>query len=423
MIHGREIFHGQSKVSDIDIALDESPTKNLLSILLAMENRGVIKIIQCLHYDVYECYYYILEFIFDGVIEFIHLDCMYDPIGIGRYGFRSANLLKNRHLEDGIYAPTSSSELVYLTIKKIVKGSFDYHSIKRIRSLYELDKNEGSFKLQQYLPKSMVDEIVGSDEDLTADDLNSRIYRYRRGIKRKKIESLDFRVVPGFFAQVLRMSKRLISPSGAFVVFLGPDGSGKTSMAELVVDKISSGYRKTSRFHWRPELLPKPRLVKLKTKEEILERPQLQSKYGVWVSVLRFGYYYIDFTVGYWVKLFPKKARTTLIIGERYYYDILVHPQRYGFKLPQRILNFGLLFVPSPDLVILLENEPEVIVARKDELPLYEVVRQLSQYKKILSGLKHSKVISTDGDIDEVAKKVAEAVLECTAMKNRRHYL
>jgi thymidylate kinase len=419
MIHGRDIFGGKADISDVDLVLGESPTGTLSTVLLRMQTEGLFKIVQCLHYDVYECYYYILAIDSVDGMTFLHLDCMHDSSGINGYFFPTAELLHKRRKDKGINAPSIAAEFIYLIVKKSHKGSLNESSKLSIESLYEVDTKGCVCILNKYFNDESAAYIIESVKKGNIDKSDVLFKIHQSWKKEGPARSLVLKSKRYLYV-ITRILRRVIKPSGVFVVFLGPDGSGKSTIAEGVLNAGCDGYRRTTHFHWRPELLPRPgrkRVVSDDSPDAPI--PAMESKYGFTMSLLRFSYYYLDFILGYWVKLFPKKVASSLIIGERYYYDILVHPERYGFKLPKWLYQVLMPFVPKPDLTILLSNKPEEIAKRKSELTIEEISRQLKEYRSILNKIDGSCEITTDGTVDEVVKAVLSKVLDETAKKNQ----
>jgi thymidylate kinase len=190
---------------------------------------------------------------------------------------------------------------------------------------------------------------------------------------------------------------------GLFVVIIGPDGSGKSTLVERALDELAREFRATWRFHWRPGLLPKPAVPSADNTPSAA--PPKAYAYGRLLSLVRYLYYLADFIMGYWALVYPRKLRATLVLGERWYYDVIVNPQRYGFHLPAWLLRLGGRLVPRPDLTILLEAPAEEIHARKPELSVEELHVQFQKMRAVLpdSGCR----ISTQGSIE---KSVGEMV-------------
>lgn len=198
---------------------------------------------------------------------------------------------------------------------------------------------------------------------------------------------------------------------GMFVVLVGPDGSGKSTVSDALMPWLHDQFPEAWQFHWRPGLLPK--LGRGSRSENCNQgggSPPHSSKYTGIISLARFVYYWIDFIVGYWVKIFPKKLRRQLIIGERYYMDVVVHPERYGFTVPRWLLRLARAAIPSPDLVVLLKAEPQVVYSRKSELSLHCIAQQLSLLEGELLHWPRSCVVETAGGVHSAVSEIARRI-------------
>ncbi len=127
---------------------------------------------------------------------------------------------------------------------------------------------------------------------------------------------------------------------------------------------------------------------------------------------MRFLYYWLDFVAGYWLQIHLRKAQTTLVVGERYFPDVLVHPERYGFAVPNWLMRLAAACVPSPDLTILLDADPEVIHARKAELTPATLAAQLAAYESELRHWGKTVTVQTDVGTESVAQQISELILE-----------
>ena len=200
--------------------------------------------------------------------------------------------------------------------------------------------------------------------------------------------------------------------NGLFVVLMGPDGSGKSAIVDLLQEFSLQHYQNTHHFHWRPGLFKKPSASTASAEETVLPPAENDYKYGFFISLLRFFYYLMDFIVGYWLIIFPKRYKKYLIIGERWYFDTIIQPYRYGFNLPKWFLQSAGFFIPKPDLVILLSADPTVIYARKPELSVDLIARQINEMKVMLQSMPNHKVIDTGINIDITKKNVLDVLAD-----------
>lgn len=103
--------------------------------------------------------------------------------------------------------------------------------------------------------------------------------------------------------------------------------------------------------------------------------------------------------------------RGSLIIGERWYYDVIAYPARYGFSLPGWLLSLGGYLVPKPDLTLLLEADPHVIHDRKPELTVEQVSQQIDRLGSLLPQPPFGARIWTGVDIKESQERLVKLIL------------
>lgn len=167
----------------------------------------------------------------------------------------------------------------------------------------------------------------------------------------------------------------LCSNTGFSIGFTGPDGAGKTTVIETVLNEFGEVFVKANAYyHFRPTLFGNLSEVAHKagvktTVDRDYDRPHRSEKKGVISSFCRLMYYSIDYIVGYWLKVKTQTRITRLVIFDRYYTDIICDSRRSSIYLPVKFLyGFGKCLIPSLDYNILLTAPTEVILSRKSEL-------------------------------------------------------
>lgn len=178
---------------------------------------------------------------------------------------------------------------------------------------------------------------------------------------------------------------------GCLIAFFGPDGSGKSTTADLVEKLCHDNGVKTARYHWRPRILPS--LNKNVDDFPVSNPDDLRARPWI-VSFLMYFYFYSDFAIAYLLKLRPVLERGEVIIYERYYYDALFHPTRYKLKPMPTLGRLLSRIVPRPDLVILMKGDAAKIHERKPELSVSEIERQLVEMESYLP--KYSNMLEID---------------------------
>ena len=174
------------------------------------------------------------------------------------------------------------------------------------------------------------------------------------------------------------------SRDGAVIIIAGPDGAGKSTLAERL-EQDTAGSRRVIRLHHRPRFLPSRRASRQRTDE-----PHGVDPYPLAISIIKLIYLAVDYWAGWATRVVPARRRGDLVVLERGWWDITVDPTRY------RLAGVGPLaralgrLMPSPDLLAVLDADPSVYFARKAELPLAELERQRGDWLAISKGLPSS---------------------------------
>jgi thymidylate kinase len=232
-----------------------------------------------------------------------------------------------------------------------------------------------------------------------------------------------------FFNFVTTNISRLFYPSGLFVVLMGPDGSGKTTIINDLSTKLNNCFTsgKIKKFYWRPFFLPRlSALVPFKKEKGNSENPvdaglRTVSRHPVdrVKYLLKFLYYLLDFIIGR-IRYQSNWSRGGLVLFDRYYYDHMVYPERFGFHVPKWVMKSMMALIPEPELKIYLHASPETLMGRKQELPIEEIMRQDKEYKRIISSLDGGCLISTDRSLDETEKEIMKTCMSSMAKRLKR---
>ncbi len=205
-------------------------------------------------------------------------------------------------------------------------------------------------------------------------------------------------------------------------MFLGPDGSGKTLLANRVAERCHRMFSSVKRIHLgnRPILLPSLRGGKNKlgptNQVEGVQPLEYHSgktpkKYNKVYNSIRYLYHISDFILHYCFFLRPSLANNSLILSERYIYDYLAVPQRFIYGVPMKIRRIGALFVPKPDYVFYIEVSPNTILERKCELPLNILIKEQENYKKLLKQIEFAYSIDNNRSFEDAEEQITRIIL------------
>lgn len=203
---------------------------------------------------------------------------------------------------------------------------------------------------------------------------------------------------------------------GLFITFSGPDGSGKTTVIEKVIDVLGM-VNLPILFHFRPTLFPNLGEVgvKLKVKEDVDRRyeiPHRGERKGVVTSIVRLMYYMSDYIMGYWLKVMPLLYRKHIVIFDRYFTDIIVDGERSSIFLNFKCLSPLRKILPRSRYNFLIRVEPEKIITRKQELTLDAIERIYTRLDYLAKYDKSYYWIDNNGIPEQAVVQIISTLLD-----------
>jgi thymidylate kinase len=177
----------------------------------------------------------------------------------------------------------------------------------------------------------------------------------------------------------LRAEFRLrFSPPVPWVAVLGSDGSGKSTVVNALAQRFAGcPYANVRTFHWRP------RVVARSHGAEPVSDPHGRPSRGVLGSALRLMVLATDWILGYWGQLVHLRAKGSILVFDRMYFDLVVDPKRYRYGGGPRLARALWRILPKPDLVFFLDVPADVILHRKQEVARPEIERQRGAYMAV----------------------------------------
>lgn len=164
---------------------------------------------------------------------------------------------------------------------------------------------------------------------------------------------------------------------GRFVVLVGPDGVGKTSVARAL---LAHHRGPTTYFHFLP-----PLDGRWEADPDFTSVPRPKAHGGGsmilgWIRLVRNA---VRCWVGYLKSVRPALKRGLLIIGDRWMYGYIVQPEAMKFHGPDLLARAVLRLLPRPNLIVNLAAPPHVIRGRKQELTLSQIEKELLAWSSL----------------------------------------
>ena len=191
--------------------------------------------------------------------------------------------------------------------------------------------------------------------------------------------------------QRLTKVRTLLFGRGMSVALLGPDGAGKSTLAKGLAETFYFPVRTVYMGLYGQGAGRRP-------PRGLLGR--LRRQWG--------GY----------LRGVVHAARGRLVVYDRWGYDARLGASETA-GLRSRIRRWLLAnALPAPDLVILLDAPPELLLARKGEHDVELLRLHRGAYLELAKSLPHAHVVAADRDPDTVRREVTKLIWDC--MRSRR---
>ncbi len=190
---------------------------------------------------------------------------------------------------------------------------------------------------------------------------------------------------------------------GIAISFLGPDGSGKsTIISGLLAEELP--FAEHHYFHLKP--IPK----KDSATEIVVEDPHNEPLYGTLKSYVKLLFFIFQYNKG-WVKnIRPLKQKKSLVIFDRYYDDLIVDFRRYRYGGNKTIAKWVRNLIPRPELYFILTANADIIYQRKKEVAYTELERQIKTYRSLHDGKRYFS-IDVNRSPEEIVREVKQILI------------
>ncbi len=247
--------------------------------------------------------------------------------------------------------------------------------------------------------------------------------KYNQAEIERLVKQLDRDFPNSWYSPFMKVKKftRMLNKPGYTIAFLGTDGSGKSTLIDNIMPVLNETFHNAVYYkHLRPGWLPP--LSHLSGREQKqagpVINPHASQPSGFIGSLMRWVYYFVDYLLGYYVKIFPKKStKACAFIFDRYFYDLYIDKRRARINLPGWIIRLGQALIPEPDIILCLGADPLSTHNRKPELPLLEIDRQITALKKFCSRHKRAVWIDTGKSIEDSSRDALKEITKMMAIR------
>ena len=401
--------------SDIDFMVSAADFEKLPRILADFAARSGCKLVQALQHESSACYY-VLAWQDKAEVHFLHPDSAFDYRRNGRLWFSAESVLKDRRrFENGFFVPSPAKAFAYYLVKRINKRDIGEVQGVRLLSYYWADPSGAERDIERFLPNS-AEMVKAALRCGNWQEISNRIPDLSRELRSQHPAETRTRRLISLGSELLRRARRVISPTGIWVAFLGPDGSGKSSVIEAVATELAPAFRRVARFHYRPMLIAGPNRPSGPVTD-----PHGQEPRSYFSSIIKMVMLLADYVLGYVVCVRPALVRSTFVTFDRYFSDVIADPKRVRYGGPEWLSRLVNRFIPQPDLLIILDAAADVLWSRKQEVAFLELTELRERYLQIAASSRNAVVIDASQPLWKViADTEARILLELERMTAER---
>jgi thymidylate kinase len=342
----------------------------------------------------------------DGSHCFLALDFATDcDLQDARY-FDGREILATRRRHGMFWIPAPDLAFAAYLVRTISKGDLNDQRAGRLSNFYRQDPEGCANQLARFCTPENTTIIAAAAQCGHWEAVRARLAGLKAVMRSRAIRRRPIRFAANKLRAWADRLTRIFRPDGISVALLGPDGAGKSSVISALPSELAPAFARHDCWGFAPGILNT-----FRRGERTTDQPHGLKSRSLPVSLLRLGYWFAYHTYSY-LSLRLVLARSTMLLHDRSFVDILVDQKRYRYGGPVWMLRLVSRLAPKPDLVILLDAAPEVLQRRKQEVPYEVTARQREAYLALVRAMPNGRVIDAGAPMAQVVERVAELILE-----------
>src|SRR5882724_2889607 len=412
VLHGYERYP-QRITSDVDCMIPASVHPDQLAALFH-ENRGISIDADLVCFREY--YFVFAGRNADRSPSYLVLDLSIDYELGGLRFYTGREVIESRRRHNRFWTPAPHVEFSCYLARKIAKAQLNDAQGRRLNALYTQDPAGCQQQVARFWGARNTALIVSAASSGDWTPVRRCRSRLDAELRMRAMLRHPWRSIWNWSLRMGRQVRSGFRPEGGLtVVFLGPDGAGKSSVIKAVRQGLAGAFARTTCYYFAPGLLSLFRRPAGPT------LPHAAAPRSLMISVMvALCYWLVYYLICYRLAIHFALARSTLVLHDRHLVDALVDPKRYRYGGPTWLLRLIWRFTPKPDLVVLIDAPPGVLQARKQEVPFEETARQREAYLSLMKTMKNGHVVDAARPLEHVVRDVNDIILRHLTMRIAR---
>jgi serine O-acetyltransferase len=332
--------------------------------------------------------------------RFATVEVRADYTRCGHIVFTADELLSDRMRATRRVAP--AREFLCRLLRCVDAGAITKRDGEELSALWRLDSHGAAKQVERFW---RADREAG----LIARAATSGDWQAAQDCVRPLQSALHFRNIVPPLAWLREERTRLrnwFRPDGLLIACLGPPGSGKGTVIEALSQRPLEVFEHAHTMELRPGVM---RAGTVKATRSTRQR----EPRGRFATIAKLMMFVADYWLGYWLWIRPKLVRSTLVVSNRYFDDVLVDPRRYRIDHALAFAKLLLRWVPRPELWLVFDIPSQVLQERqgaRGELGEEEATRQRGEYRRLLGGHEGVVVLDADQPLDQLVAQAECAI-------------
>jgi thymidylate kinase len=340
--------------------------------------------------------------------EFLAVHVRSDYLRCGRRLWKAAELLKDRVRASelsqercDVFAAPAAKEFARCLIECIDRDQLTQRDGEHLARQWRLDPAGAAQQVARFWD-------VGREGGIVLRAAVADHWEPVRASRNALCSAWAFHNVPSPLSWQRDLRRRVsgwIRPHGMLIACLGPDATGKCDVVRALAQQPLAPFERVQTMRLHPCFA---RLTRRAAREDAVCKAG--GRVGAAVHALLLA---VDYWVGYWLRIRPNLVRSSLLVSDCYFEDVLAAARRCRMRSARTFARLLAAWVPQPSLWLVFAapsaQHNGVCSKNLDRLP--------NEYRCALRACRNVVVLDASRSVDEL---LADAQREIIAQAARR---